>query len=476
MASDVIKSFFVSLGYKPDASLQQFENTVGGITKQLTKWSAILTGGSLVGAFANIAHSAKQLDELGHYSFLVNTTVTDIEKLGYAASISGSNIEEAKSSLAGLASAAGQTALGVGRAKVVFQKLGLSVVDANGKVKDSLQLMTELSEKLKPLGKSEQLSVLDKLQVSRGLLETLTTDVSGLTAEFDEMQKKIGVNYDESAKKAMRFSDAMYRLKFTVSAISTKVNTEFFGAFADSFDSFRKDLIEAAPAIVTTAVAAIKTLSKVISIAAHTTAGFFIGLVGIDKALGHLPSILAAITVAVYALNFAMNLNPFVLITTAIITLISAIGLLIDDFKTFEKGGKSLINWSPGVVKAINAISDAYKKLSDLINSFKFSFDKVNDIGLGLSGAASGGKQSGFHPSFARTLYDFTGIKLNSGIATNGTAASGLAGANNNVSVNNPVTINVMGTGDATSTANAVAATQNRVSQNMVRNLQGNVR
>jgi len=72
------------------------------------------------------------------------------------ASIAGSNVEEAKSSLSGLASAAGQTALGVGRAKVVFQKLGLSVFDANGKVKDSLVLMTEVGKRIQSLGKSEQ--------------------------------------------------------------------------------------------------------------------------------------------------------------------------------------------------------------------------------------------------------------------------------------------------------------------------------
>ena len=84
-------------------------------------------------------------------------------------------------------------------------------------------------------------------------------------------------------------------------------------------------------------------------------------------ALGKLPIVVGLIAGAWKVLNLVMSASPFARIVTAITTVTTVIGLLIDDFETFRKGGNSFFTFWKDVVPVVDAVSNAFKSFSDYI-------------------------------------------------------------------------------------------------------------
>ena len=72
-----------------------------------------------------------------------------------------------------MSQAIGDTANDVGREIAIFDKMGISVKDATGKVKSADVVMEELRQKLKGLEKTEKISILSKLGIDRSMLTML---------------------------------------------------------------------------------------------------------------------------------------------------------------------------------------------------------------------------------------------------------------------------------------------------------------
>jgi hypothetical protein len=484
--------------------------------------------------FEFIEKSAEGFEQIAHLANRVNTSAEAIKKLGYIAEFTGSSMEAAQASLDGLNKAAGSTALGVGRAKVVFKAIGVSVTDSNGKLKDTTKLLFEVGEHIKGMERGKQLAVLSRLGIDPTLINSLTTDVSKLAKEYDAVMKGAGINNNEAAESAVRFAEASKRVGNIWGAIKDAVAASFFDKFADGFDSFSDLLIENMPVIIGLLKPIITSMIQIAGIALQIGAVFggmatkVISFLGdINKATGGWALRIAAVIFAWKKLNFAFLMSPIGII----LELATAFSLLYDDYKTWEKGGKSFIDWgntSGQIIKdvaiAVGALATAFYAANTALKLASASMEifdiilSANPIGLVIAliaGLTAAGYEmykhwdvisAQFHKIFGslanwfestwQGVYDwFAGIfskiigtidkvaaktenlfgggknALAPSPATAGAIASG-----KNVTVNNNTAINVHGSGNPYETATAVKNQQKSVNANHVRNVQGAVR
>jgi hypothetical protein len=247
----------------------------------------------------------------------------------------------------------------------------------------------------------------------------------------------------------------------------------------------------------------------------------------INKATGGWALRIAAVIFAWKKLNFAFLMSPIGII----LELATAFSLLYDDYKTWEKGGKSFIDWgntSGQIIKdvaiAVGALATAFYAANTALKLASASMEifdiilSANPIGLVIAliaGLTAAGYEmykhwdvisAQFHKIFGslanwfestwQGVYDwFAGIfskiigtidkvaaktenlfgggknALAPSPATAGAIASG-----KNVTVNNNTAINVHGSGNPYETATAVKNQQKSVNANHVRNVQGAVR
>ena len=362
MSSETIKEFLVGLGFQVDeGGLQKFNQ---GITKATIAVTAIGTAAvAAAGMFTSfVAGVANKFDAVGDLADRVNTTAEEILRLGYVATLSGSSVEAANSSIENLSRIAGEAALGVGRGAAAFKEFGISAKDQNGNLKDTSVLLAEVGDKIKDMGRGEQIAVLQKLGIDPTMIGVLTSDISGLAEEFNQLYKNAGIDANKAAEQSGEFNDSMDRLGMTFDAIKSAVGLKFMGQLRMGIDTLRKFLVENMPKIINAVSPIINLVLRIaeafIKIVGRigSAVGAIIGFLGDlnDKTNGWAGYILAA-AAAWKFLNLSFLASPIGIL----LSLAAVVALLIDDFLTFKEGGDSLIDWGSGfgfVMQGVTAI------------------------------------------------------------------------------------------------------------------------
>ena len=328
---------------------QGLDTGIGMITK--------LGAGLGIGAIALNGFNLHLVDAIDQQNDLAETlgvTIQALQEWGYVAQLSGSSAQAYESSLGGLSQAIGDTANDVGRAKAIFEKLGISVKDSTGKVKSADVVMEELRQKMKGLEKTEKISILSKLGIDRSMLQMLESSDEKIR-ELREEAKALGITTDEERQKVADYKDSMDRLDKAFTALATKLQIALTPALKDMADKFVKLFKNG-------------TIQGIIDwIKRFGQAGYKLidNTVGINNALRVLG---AGFLWLKRAMIGAMLFNPF----TAILGGITAVVLVYDDLT--HKNSFLIKKWNELKTKAIGYFDE-------IANSVKATFDGVmNDI------------------------------------------------------------------------------------------------
>ena len=391
MSGDVIKEFLVSLGLQVDGAAG-FDGAVNAATMSVAALGAVVVGAA--GAmFAFTKTVADEFDTLSDLSALYNTTADSLQELGYVASLTDSSIEASNASIGALAKNAGDAALGLGRAGKTFDKLGIQVKDGNGKLKNSTDLLYEVGDAIKDMESGEQLSIMQRLGIDRTMLAAITTDVGGLREEFRKTYEAVGLDTNKAAEASSQFMDSITRLGFVTGAVGKSLAVTFMPRFTESMDKLRRLIVDNLPKIM----GAIKpVISVVLSVAdvfialayqAGKAVGVLIGwIVKINDATGGWALKILAAAAAWKYLNLSFLASP----VGMIIALGAAIGLLLDDFQTWQEGGDSLIKWGEweNEIALATGVLDAFA--SFLGDIFTVIFASVDGLIKLITGDFSG--------------------------------------------------------------------------------------
>lgn len=353
------------------ASFSAAEKAVGSFTDNVMgmakKIGGVIAAGSVAMA---IQRTADKFNDLGDVvSRVGNTTVEDLDRLGYVADLTGSDAATATASFENLSQTIGEAAQGIGRGAMVFQKLGLSAKDAQGNVKTTTQVLDEVKEKIKDLSKSEQSAYIQRLGLDKTLIGMLTSDTTEIIDQYNKRTDALGINVDEAAELGAKYNDAIKITKRGFDDIITAFVLRVLPSITTAIERVSKLIDENAELIKSY----VEPIASAVSIGADLVTGFITGIGKLFKVLGKWPVYIGAVTIAWKLLNAVFKASPIGRIITLVMGLVTAIGLLIDDYETWKEGGKSFFDWGPAQ-KWFDHMSQIFDSLKTIVGNF-FSAD-----------------------------------------------------------------------------------------------------
>lgn len=353
------------------ASFSAAEKAVGSFTDNVMGMAKMIGGVIAAGSVAMaIQRTADKFNDLGDVvSRVGNTTVEDLDRLGYVADLTGSDAATATASFENLSQTIGEAAQGIGRGAMVFQKLGLSAKDAQGNVKTTTQVLDEVKEKIKDLSKSEQSAYIQRLGLDKTLIGMLTSDTTEIVDQYNKRTEALGINVDEAAELGAKYNDAIKITKRGFDDIITAFVLRVLPSITTAIERVSK-LIDVNAGLIKSYV---EPIAAAVSIGADLVTGFITGVGKLFKVLGKWPVYIGAVTIAWKLLNAVFKASPIGRIITLVMGLVTAIGLLIDDYETWKEGGKSFFDWSAAQVWFDN-MSRIFDSLKTIVGNF-FSAD-----------------------------------------------------------------------------------------------------
>lgn len=353
------------------ASLSVAEKAVGSFSDKivsLAKWAgAAIAAGSVAVA---IQRTADKFNDLGDVvSRVGNATVKELDRLGYVAELTGSDANTATASFENLSRTIGEAAQGIGRGAQVFEKLGLSAKDTQGNVKTTTQVLDEVKEKIKDLSKAEQSAYIQRLGLDRTMIGMLTSDTTEIVDQYNKRTEALGINVDEAAELGAKYNDAIKVTQRGFDDIITAFVLRVLPSITTAIERVSKLIDENAGLIKSY----VEPITAAVSIGADLVTGFITGVGKLFKVLGKWPIYIGAVTIAWKLLNAVFKASPIGRIITLVMGLVTAIGLLIDDYETWKEGGKSFFDWSAAQVWFDN-MSRIFDGLKTIVGNF-FSAD-----------------------------------------------------------------------------------------------------
>lgn len=390
---EVLKSFLVMLGFSVDKkSSQNFAKSLKDAEKQILDFkdvvTGVLTGAVVTGIYNQITAVADKFDGLGDtVNRIGNTSVKDLASFSYAVQLLGGDAATAQQSYETLSRSIGQAALGIGRAAPVFEQLGISARDASGNVKTVDAIWAELSAHLQGMGRAEQAAIIQRLGMSADMVESLTTEAEAFNAlrqEYLGMYSAAGFSFDEVVEASAEFNDALDKLKFQVAAVRDVIGAQFLMEFRKQFESVRSYVSSNMNEIAQSISAVIKVIITAGKVVMVFTKGIISASLIIFKIFNEFLDWFSELS-TVWKVGCAAMLTAWLLLQKGILksplgrlfALAAVLGLLIDDFKTFQRGGKSYLDWGNGLLKFVSQFVSENQKLSIAILLLLTNLSKV---------------------------------------------------------------------------------------------------
>jgi hypothetical protein len=360
MNAETIKDFLISLGFDIDeAGGRKFEAVVSGVTLNVIKMGVAVEAAALtvVGFTTKIASG---LDKLYWQSQRTGATANNIRAIGYAFSQAGGTVEGFNGTLDNVARFLRSTP----GAEGFLRNLGIQTRDANGKLRDTAQLVTLVGDKLAKMPYYRANQYAQILGIDENTLLAMRRGVQGFTSDYQGMLQATGFDSQKAAEQSNKFMTQMRGLTSLFGIMRDKIGGNLAGGLAGNLESFRKNILLNFPKIEGTITAVLK---KVLSLADSIMRLVYRGIQGVgdlmkwwgklDDSTKNLIKLFGGLLVAWRILNSAFVKSPIGMISALVATLI----LLYDDYRTWKEGGDSLIDWAkwqPSIDKAIVAIKD----------------------------------------------------------------------------------------------------------------------
>jgi hypothetical protein len=212
MATEVIRSFLVALGFKTDEeALKKFTGGISKATKAVfTLATAIET--VAVGVAAGVARFASNLEALYFASQRTGSSATQLKALDLAARSLGAHAGEAIEGVEGLASALRTNPGNIGLLQGLLAKLGLTLqFNADGSINaaDALLKLTQVFKGM-PFFQAAQFS--EQLGISKDLLYQLTS--GDLAGKYEKALKQLSEGgFNQATRDAHEFMDDLRDLE-----------------------------------------------------------------------------------------------------------------------------------------------------------------------------------------------------------------------------------------------------------------------
>lgn len=298
--------------------------------KTMVKGAAGLIGvGLSLGAITHqIMGMAESYDKLDKLAARFRATTDSIDEFLDASSVIGVKEETATDGLSALDRAISDTALGMGRAKLVFEEIGVKALDAGGKMRPVTDVMTDLAAKMKGMERGKAIRVMERLGLDPALMKVFNADLGSIGGRLKQIDEAAGFNLGLTVSRSKEFMTAMRGMKQEVEYIKTFLEK--------LFESWGTAALPFATRAISNIAGLIRTVTTYLMAHKNFLSGVFTEM-GIAITVYLLPAMYAAAAAAI------ATIAPFLLIGAVVAALGGLLALAYDDIMTFMEGGDSMI-------------------------------------------------------------------------------------------------------------------------------------
>lgn len=374
MAENIVESIIVKLGLdgsqynreaekaksnndKLNKSVSETDKIIGNVTKTLARWFSVTA--TATGILRMVDQVQKLNDELYHLERNLGMSASTIKNWQGAAGAMGGSAQGMTESIKSLNMGMNDfVTMGDTTLLPFMNALGVGMVDAQGKLRKTDDVMLDLADSFSKMDREQAFSIASKMGIDEGTFNTLVQGRKEMEKML-EYQSKMYKSSEEELKASRQLAQNRALLGQHWESLKTMMANAIIPLFVK--------LSEVALGIfeyLQENQQAVQAVFKGIS--------FVVGAILIP--------ILAKATIA--ALAFIAPFAPFILVVGA---LGAAFGLLYDDYKTWAEGGKSLFDW--GAFKKY--IDDSTLSVDNLKNAFSnLGKDMLNNAIPTLKGYA----------------------------------------------------------------------------------------
>lgn len=349
--TDIIKSSIPKFKASADALRKNFGQAISGTIKGVTdkfSFDSIFTG---------VGKHAQNLTALGALASQSRIGVRNLDLLSRSAASLGGNLGEAQQDINRFSQSV-TTALGdkTSQAAAIFDKLGISLKNQKGRIKDTSKLMGELSHKMRTMSQPDKNLMLNDLGFKDQGMRRYVMSTDKTQKRVMGTEKEKGITTQKDVEEAKKFQKSLTELNETIDSAATDLVTALMPAFTFIVDGL-KNLVTVAKD------------NKIILV------GFFAALAVVAVSYG---ASMASAAVATIAATWPI---------LAIIAVVGALGYafykLIPFLKKIPQLFHDFVANSPMVRSALNKLSEAWQELKNkaqpIIDFFKTVWGFVTD-------------------------------------------------------------------------------------------------
>jgi hypothetical protein len=261
--SSVIGALRVNLGIdsaqfskglkKAETGLQKFGRMAK--TGLVAGGAAVAAGAAAVGVAVNRTIDAA--DAMSKASQKFGIPIEELSRLKHAADLSGISFDGMGTGIRRLSQNMNDAKNGVGESTKIFDQLGISVTDADGKLKSTTAVLAEISDKFHAMPDGAEKTALAMDLMGRSgtdmipLLNGGSEALEGMLAEADQFGQVFSADMGKSAEA---FNDNITRLKGTFASLAAAITKDML----PHLEQFSQWLVDNAPQIREFATTAIQ--------------------------------------------------------------------------------------------------------------------------------------------------------------------------------------------------------------------------
>lgn len=314
-----------------------------------------------------VGHTAKANFELQKLAAQLGVTVEAADEFRDAATLLGISEETTTESLKSLGGAVSDAAMGMGRAKKVFEELGVAVIDGNGKVRNTMDVMSDLGKKMEGLSQGQKLRIMDRLGLDPSMLKMMSADMGALRERMAKIDEASGYSLEKATKLSTEYTKAQKDMKLEINSLRM---------YAEKlFDTFALNAMPGSIEMMKKAKDVLHAVFEFLLAHKNLVVGFFVAIAA-AVTIYFLPAMWSAAVATVTATW------PFILAAAVIIALAAAFAVAYEDIMAFAHGQSSLLGDIVQKYPIVGQIIDSIvQNAKDLWDTIVIMWDTIVDAG-----------------------------------------------------------------------------------------------
>lgn len=380
-----IRDLVVSLGLdfdgsgfdKADVRINSLKVGLGSVASTVAAVGAALSAVTI--------SVVKSIDETYDQAAALGVATDELQRLGYAAQMSGSNAEQLTAALGVLQRSAYAAAEGSKEAAEIYSEFGINLKDNNGNLRSASDLLLDIADGVNRIkSPTERAGMLAKV-LGRGfgpqLQQFLAQGSDGIKELGKELDALGGVYDSQTIESSREFADTMDKMHAAIKGAALSLAKAFLPTLKDATKQLDMFWMQNGAAVRSGIGTFARGVASAFELVAKVVGYTIVVFDDLFALFGPLRTVMMSIAAAAIIIAAAF-LSP----AAAVAVLVGVFVLLADEINTFVEGGESVLgDFFSWIGAGFDWVSDKIKSLDEFLGGF---LSKFGNVVLSITGQA----------------------------------------------------------------------------------------